>query len=221
MGDVGDAVELTFTTTPGAAVTASWICEPGITVIDQQPVPEQPPGSGKYPATFLLSSAGLWRAVFVATGPVAATETYFERADPLTGPPPLATVGELAELFRPLTTAEQSLAAALLRRASGMVRSRLPNVDIRIAAGTLDAGQAALAVIHMVLRVMRNPAGVRTETVGPFTRTFDTRSSGLLALTDAELALLAPRRRRRAPAGTIRIRAGLAPSPWGRDVRRW
>ena len=65
-----------------------------------------------------------------------------------------------------------------------------------------------------MLRVMRNPAAVRTDTTGPYSVTYGlVTASGLLEVTAAELGLLnvplLPASS--TPAGTIRLVAGLAP----------
>ncbi len=221
--DVGDAVELTFETTPGATVTASWL-DPDLTpVIDAVAVTENPAGSGRFPYTFLPTGPGLWQALFTASGAVTAVERHWIRALRIDGPPPLAVIGDVVELYGPLTPAQEGLVSALLRRASAMVRSAYPDLADRIAAGTLDADTVSHAVVNMVLRVISNPRGLRSETVGPFTRTYDPeKATGLLALTDAETALLAPRRTNKSRARSIMLRPGLAPAPWSNlDVRRW
>lgn len=224
--DVGDAIELTFQGVTGATVTASWYDPDNVAVVDSDPVPENPAGSGLYPYTFLPTAPDMWHAVFTASGAMTAVETYWVRAvDVLAGPPPLATVGDVGELYPgTLTTAQEGLVGALLRRASSMVRNAYPDLADRIAAGTLDPDIVAHAVVNMVLRVLSNPRGLRSETVGPFTRTFDTgHATGLLTLTDAEAALLAPKRTNRSRARTIMVRPGLAPPPWGVHGvhRRW
>jgi hypothetical protein len=57
----------------------------------------------------------------------------------------------------------------------------------------VSADLVALAVTNMVLRVMRNPGGLRAETVGPFSRTYDTTyAAGLLVITGDDEALLNP-----------------------------
>ncbi len=221
--DVGDGVELSFEGTTGATVTVSWLDPDLVPVLDAVPVTENPAGSGRFPYTFLPTAPGLWQAVFTASGTITAVERYWIRALSTTGPPPLAVVGDVAELYGSLTPAQEGLVSALLRRASAMVRAAYPDLADRIAAGTLDADTAAHAVVNMVLRVISNPRGLRSETVGPFTRTYDTqKATGLLALTDAETAMLAPRRTNRSRARTIMLRPGLAPAPWSNtDVRRW
>lgn len=215
--DVGDAVELTFEITTGATVTATWYDPVGTVVLTAVPVPETPAGSGKYPYTFVATSPGVWTATFTASGAAVAVERYFVRAYPVTGPPPLATISDVEELNGPLDTSQSGLVAALIRHASRMIRARYPDLDARIVAGDLDLADAALAVTQMILRVLRNPHGIRSESVGPFTRTFDTTSAaGLLSITDAETALLAGLADEPVPVvRTIWARPGLAPPPSG------
>ena len=147
---------------------------------------------------------------------------------------PLATVAQLEAIYRPLTDTERPVVTALLARASRILRARMPDVDARIAAGTLDAELVADVVSAAVLRTVRGrgiddpdrPA-LRAETVGPFRRDFDTSvatASVELAFTAGELALLAPPSTGRSRASTITVRAGLPGSPyappWGGRVRR-
>lgn len=216
--DVGDAVELTFRTTPAATVTVTW-SSPGREVVYEVPVPEtgEP---GRYTATLVGTYAGLWQAVFHASGVTSQHETYYVRYRPTGGPPPLATVGEYVELFGALSLPREALVRALLRRASQLVRDTHPGLEAKIAGGRVSADSVGLAVLNMVVRVMRNPNGLRAETTGPFSRSYDPDlASGLLTLTDADTALLAGSRppRRRAAAGTIWVRPGLE---YG-HVRRW
>lgn len=214
--DVGDAIELTFTAATGATVTATWIDPTGNVVVDHVAVNEDPAGSGKYPFTFLPTVADMWQAIFIASGTQTAVETYWVRALPIDGPPPLATIGDVAELFGALTSAQEGLVSALLRRASSMIRNAYPGLADRVLAGTVDPDLVAHAAVNMVLRVIRNPGNLRSETVGPFTRTYDTGAAGgLLVLTDAETALLAPKRTNRSTARSIMMRPGLAPYPHG------
>lgn len=217
--DVGDAIELTFSANTGASVTATWLDPDLVPVVEDETVPENPPGSGRYPATFLPTRAGMWTARFTASGAATANEAYFVRATVFTGPPPLAAVGDVAAQFGSLTPAQETLAGWLLRAASQIVRSRFPKVDEQIAAGRLSADMVALAVTNMVLRVMRNPGGLRSETVGPFSRSYDTTTAaGLLVLTDTDSALLEPTPEPGGAPGVVRTiwaRPGLAPPPYG------
>jgi hypothetical protein len=221
--DVGDALELTFNTAPGAAVVVSWFDPMGVAVIDQAEVAEQPAASGAYPMTFLPTSAGVWSALFTASGSTQAVERYYVRANSVTGLPPLATVGEVGNQYGSMTPAQEGLASWLVRAASKMIRFRYPQVDAQIASGLLDGDVVALVVANMVLRVLRNPGGLRAETTGPFSRSYDTSvAAGLLGLSAEELTMLTPTQLQGwAPASTIRLRPGLAPPPCGVRRARW
>lgn len=219
--EVGDAVELTFATVPGATVTVNWL-DPYLTpVLDAEPVPETPAASGKYPYTFLPTLPGLWTAQFYASGTTSAAEPYYVRAVAMTGPQPLAAVGDVGEQMT-LTAAQEGLAKALIRAASALLRHRAKQVgldiDADIAAGRLDPSVAALTVTNMVLRVLRNPQGLRSETTGPFSRTYDTTAAaGLLVVTEYDLAAVTttPSVEDLGAAGlgigTIRVVPGMAP----------
>lgn len=219
VADVGDAIELIFTTVPSATVTLDWISPDQVTVFDDQAVSENPVGTGQYPVTFTLDSPGVWTAEFRATGTTTVVERYYVRATTLSGPPPFAAVGDVAAQFGTMSAAEQSLAGWLLRAASNMIRSRRPTIDQQIRDGFVSQDMAALAVTNMVLRVMRNPGGLRSETVGPFSRSYDTSvAAGLLVITDNEWALLEPAGAS-APStrvGSITPKAALAIAPINR-----
>jgi len=70
--DVGDAVELTFNTTTGAAVNATWLDPDQVAVDSDVPVTEAPVASGKFPYTFLPDRAGVWTGLFTASGAATA-----------------------------------------------------------------------------------------------------------------------------------------------------
>jgi len=215
--DVGDAIELTFSTTPGATVDVSWLSPDQVPVIDAEPVAETPAESGRFPYTLLPTVAGMWTARFTASGTATAVESYFVRASSITGPPPLAAVGDVGSQYGTLTQPQEGLVSWLLRVASSMIRSRYPAIDAQIAAGSLDPDVVAAGVANMILRVLRNPGGLRSETVGPFSRTYDTgQAAGLLVITDFEALMFTV-----TPApppvgvGVIMMRPGLAPVPRG------
>jgi hypothetical protein len=226
VADVGDAVELVFTTVPAAAVTVTLFNPDQSPVADAVDVGESPANSGQYPYVFVVTGAGVWTVEFRASGTTSAVERYYVRATSLTGPPPFAAIGDVAAQYGSMTPAEESLAGWLLRAASNMVRARQPTIDQQIASGAVSGDMAALAVTNMVLRVLRNPGGLRSETVGPFSRAYDTTvAAGLLVLTDDEVGLISPSGTA-APAsaiGEMRPRAVLAivpgrrPGWWGPD----
>jgi len=218
--DVGETLELTFSAEPGLAVSVSWLNPDQEAVIDAEPVPENPAGSGQYPATFTPTVAGVWTALFLAPG---NPQTYYVRATPVLGPPPLAVIGDVGRQFGPMTPAQEGLAGHLVRAASSLLRQRVPGIDEDVRAGRVDADVAALTVTNMVLRVMRNPNGLRSETTGPFSRTYDTSAAaGQLVVTDYDLAAVTAVEvladgLASLGVGTIRVVPGLVPQvrrPW-------
>jgi hypothetical protein len=223
--DVGEALELTFYAAPGQNVTVTWLDPNQATVIDGQTVPESTT-AGSYPQILIPTSPGMWTALF--NGP-DQPESYYVRARALTGPLPLAAVGDVVDQFGTMTSAQEGLTAHLVRAASALLRARAAqaglNMDADILAGRLDAEVAALTVANMVLRVLRNPNGLRAESTGPFSRTYDTTAAaGLLVVTDYDLAAVTaadavPDGIAALGVGTIRVVPGLAPSP-GRYLDR-
>jgi hypothetical protein len=217
--DVGDAIELTYTTAPSATVIMSWIHLPTSAVLQENIVIDElvidDVHTGQYPVTLLGPMAGMYEAVFIASGTATNTESYFERFDAVGGLPPLATLGEYTDLYGSLSAARAATARALLKRGSQLVRDSYPGIDDRIVAGMVAADSVGLAVLNMVARVMRNPGGLRSETTGPFSRAYDPdAASGMLQLTDGDIGLLLPvvRIGARGRLGSSRITGGLIPS---------
>jgi hypothetical protein len=220
MTDVGDAIELTYATAPSSTVTLDWIHVPsGAVLLQDQAVSELLDGAthtGQYPVTLVGSLAGMFEARFTSSGAATNTESYFERFDAQGGPAPLATLGEYTDLYGSLSAARQATARALLKRASQLVRDTYPRLDERIAAGTIPADSAGLAVLNMVARVMRNPQGLRSESTGPFSRAYDPdAASGMLQISDADAGLLLPPvitgRGAKGRVGTVRVTGGMVP----------
>ncbi|MEU0078563.1 hypothetical protein ABZY58_11755 [Micromonospora tulbaghiae] len=228
MSEVGDAIGVTFTTLPGATVAVT-VTPPGGAPDGPWPVPEDPDHAGQYPYQLLLSAPGMWQIRFVASGAVTAAETFHVFADNAARPP-LATAEQVIKVHRPVSPAEEQVITARLAQASRMLRDRFPDLDARIAAGTLDPATAADAAVGMVLRLVRVPGGLKSQATGPFRRDFvvdGEAATAQLAVTAAEVAMLTPctgRPRRR--GGTITMQSGLAPRPFPpiggpRDVRFW
>ncbi len=108
---------------------------------------------------------------------------------------PFAVAADLAERWRPLSPAETSRADVLLADASHVVRRRVPEVDARIIAGTLDPDTVEIVVTSMVKRVMmvdgRDGVVQTSDTTGPFaTSATYTNPQGNLYLSTDELLLL-------------------------------
>lgn len=226
MSDVGDAIELTYSTAPNSTVTMDWIYLPtSVTLQDGVTVAEtvlEDVHTGQYPITLVGPWAGTYEAIFTASGAATNTESYYVRFDAVSGPAPLATIGEYTDLYGALSDARAATARALLKRASQLIRDSYPGIDDRIAAGTVPADSVGLAVLNMVARVMRNPNGLRSETTGPFSRAYDPdAASGMLQITDAEISLLVPPviSTAKGKMGSTRITGGMVPAATGRDWR--
>lgn len=217
MIDVGDAVELTFSTTAGATVTAE-VYAPDGTLTPAAAVSEEPAASGLYPFTLVPLSAGPWRVIFRAAGTVTAVEQYDLTARAIPASSLYASVDDVADVFPgELTSFDRLRIAVWLRHAGTLIRGRWPDIDTRISAGTMDPGRVELAATQMVLRVLKNPRGYRQQSVGGWSATYDTAiSSGALYLSDEDARSLAPPKARRRPAGSISIVPGLSPSNIGR-----
>lgn len=129
---------------------------------------------------------------------------------------PFATLDDVTALFRALTEAEAPVVERLLALASRVVRAQVPSIDERISAGTLDPELVRDVVAGMVVRALRNPAGVKQQAVGPMSVTYD-GLAGLVYLAAQELAQLQPVGSPSRRVGTIRLAAGL-----GSPIRpRW
>ena len=85
---------------------------------------------------------------------------------------PFATYVDVQARWRTLSTAEQAVANQLAADASDMVRERWPDVDSRVANGSLAAASVTRVVAGMVKRAMINADSEglesRSQTAGPF-----------------------------------------------------
>lgn len=145
---------------------------------------------------------------------------------------PLAASDDVeTALLRPLTATEAQFIDGLLDQASALLRQAAPSIDDRIArygATPADPSAVAPGVVAAVLagavkRYLVNLTGAvsKSDTMGPFGHTesyalrTDKNRRGALEITDEDLAVLFPIRKR-LRAGTIRTRPALAPRPVGR-----
>lgn len=112
--------------------------------------------------------------------------------------------------WRPLTDAEAAIAPAQLAYASAIIRDEFPDIDARIAAGTLSAELVKFVARDMVKRTLMNPNGLRQEQLEDYSYTRDTAiSDGSMYLTDEERRRLSARGRR---SGSFSI-APTSPAP--------
>lgn len=110
---------------------------------------------------------------------------------------PFAISTDVESAWRPLTGEELAVVDFYLTYISAVIRSKVPGVDDRIIAGTLDATLAKSIAVAAVLRYLRNPEGKRQEQIEDYSYTRDSAlSAGMLYLTDEELILLGRRSRR-------------------------
>lgn len=107
----------------------------------------------------------------------------------------LASPQDVADRWRPLSTDEVSLAAALLGDASSIVRAQYPGIDASITSGALPADNVTAVVAGMVKRAMilGDNEGVKsdTQTVGPFSLSRQYQSAvSSLAINDTDALLI-------------------------------
>lgn len=105
----------------------------------------------------------------------------------------LATL-EHVQALRPLPEPQQARMRALLGRASRLIRSRWPNVDARIASGSLDKDAVADVVVTLALSAFAapdNPNVTRHDkTAGPFRESIAYSSSGAGMVITADMERL-------------------------------
>ncbi len=227
--NVGDAVALKFEAIAGISVTAE-VIEPDGTIGAPVPVAPDPAEPDTYPFTFIPDITGVWRVRFKGSGAAVATETYTVTVtDTASGPAPFATAATIELVWRDLSPDEEARADTLCRFASQIIRTQVPGIDARIAAGQLSPDVASFVCTQMVLRVMRNPSGVAAETVGPWSVTYGstgTQATGALYLSESEMALLTgtPAGTRRGYARAVYSHNGFLcyknhrPRAWGAEV---
>lgn len=96
-------------------------------------------------------------------------------------------IDDLEARFRPLVGNERTVAQALLDDAWAIACAQLPN----LASGNFDTGTARAVISAMVVRVLRNPEGLRTFSSDDASFTRDNAvSTGGLYLSADELTLL-------------------------------
>ncbi|WP_439377830.1 Gp19/Gp15/Gp42 family protein [Amycolatopsis lexingtonensis] len=129
-----------------------------------------------------------------------------------------ATAQDVANRFiRPLDTDEQRVVNTRLDDSERMLRRRVPDLDEQIAAGTIDQADVVMIEADMVLRLIRNPDGYKSETDGNYSYTISAEvASGRLQVLPDEWSLLGIR------SGTVVI-APQFDLPWNgsRPLNWW
>jgi hypothetical protein len=104
------------------------------------------------------------------------------------------TVSEIETRFRPLDAAEESSVQFLLDDAWAVLLVSVPDLEDRMTSGAVTGPLASFVVSSMVLRVLRNPNGVRQWSVDDYSETRDNAvSSGALYVAPGEVDLLTGR----------------------------
>lgn len=116
---------------------------------------------------------------------------------------PFATAEDVAARWRTLTSDEQAIADQLCIDASNMIREQWPDVDARVAAGTLMAETLERIVANMVKRAMlvgdAEGLASQQQAAGPFSINNQfANPNGNLYFTAAEIQTLNGRPPRRA-----------------------
>jgi hypothetical protein len=107
---------------------------------------------------------------------------------------PFAHAQDVADRWRPLTSAEEPVAELLVRDASAVIRARFPGIDGQVASGQVSADVLEIVVANMVKRAMIAPAdGISqaSEAMGPFSHSQSYANPlGNVFLTAAETTLI-------------------------------
>lgn len=104
-----------------------------------------------------------------------------------------ATVEDVEmRIGRELSDSERGLAASLLGDALLIIYARCPDLDERVDSGEISADVVRMIQANMVVRVLRNPEGIRQETDGDYSYTIaaSTPVGEGLSLTRQELSML-------------------------------
>src|SRR5690349_4350472 len=99
-----------------------------------------------------------------------------------------ATIADVElRLGRDLTTEEEAQVTELLEDVEAMIRYRIPDLDEKVANGTLPERLVVMVEVNAVVRVLRNPEAYVSETDGNYSYTRSSSgASGYLELTPQE-----------------------------------
>lgn len=131
-----------------------------------------------------------------------------------------ATAQDVANRWRPLSTAEETRATVLLGDAATRIRAAFPDVDERIDAGVLDPDVPLIVSVEMVRRAMlapvdQAPAGQVQQTAGPFSQSVSyVNPTGDLYLTRDERRMLGGGRQRASSVDMTPPHTPWPSTPW-------
>lgn len=104
-----------------------------------------------------------------------------------------ATTDDIDKRWRRLSTEEIWTAEALLGDAWALVSLKVPDIESRLTAGTVDPALVRMVVCGAVLRVLKNLDGKDQESIEDYSYSFGSASApGTLFLTDDEIRMLVP-----------------------------
>jgi hypothetical protein len=102
-----------------------------------------------------------------------------------------------SRLGRELTPEETPLVNTRLADAERMIRRRIPDLDAKVTAGTIAEADVVQVEADAVLRLVRNPDGIVSETDGNYTHMISPALvTGKLEITREEWSALGWRKRR-------------------------
>lgn len=103
-----------------------------------------------------------------------------------------ATPADVLDRWLTPSPPAEPLIQAWLDDADTLIRWEVPDVDERVGDGRLPVERLVLVECSMVLRVLRNPSGVKSQsqTTGPFATSTSFETAGALVLTDEERNML-------------------------------
>lgn len=104
-----------------------------------------------------------------------------------------ATTADIEDRWRPLVGQEVVNAQTFLDDAWALLLTRRPSLEADVTAGTVSVDNVIRVISAMVLRVLRNPDGKRSESIDDYSWTRDQAvSAGLLYVLADELGDLTP-----------------------------
>ena len=101
------------------------------------------------------------------------------------------TVDAVAARWRPLTDAERAVAEELLVDTWAILTTKVTDLEDRLTADEISTELVTAVVSGIVLRVLKNPSGLLTQSIDGYSYTRDKlMATGALNPTDDELDLL-------------------------------
>lgn len=91
------------------------------------------------------------------------------------------TTADIEARWRPLTSTEVTIAQTLITDASIVIDTRLPGLAAAVDDATVDGDLVVAVIARMVIAALRNPDGLKSETMGSYSYTRDTGEDWLTA----------------------------------------